>query len=319
MSILIDAQTISKHYPSQKKGVFALDNLNLQVNQGELYGLLGPDGAGKTTTLRILATTLNPSHGSATINGLDLQRDKEKIRRKIGYMPQNFSLYSDLTVRENMTFFADINDVPINTREQKIKEWLSFTRLEKFQTRKAENLSGGMKKKLALACSLMHSPEILLLDEPSTGVDPVSRRELWLILSRIVQTGVSVLVSTPYMDEAERCNHVSILYEGQLLAQGEPKVLEGHLPFDIVEFKATPRKTMYNSVNGLPGMINYRPIGDRLRLSVENAKKTIRLLKWRMTKIKARPQILRQTKLTMEDVFMNLMYLRNRTSVKETN
>ena len=310
MNFLIDAQNISKHYPSQKKGIFALNNLSLQVKPGQLYGLLGPDGAGKTTTLRILATTLTATEGIATVSGYDIKKQKEKIRRHIGYMPQNFSLYPDLTVRENMTFFADINEVGINDREQRIKEMLSFTRLEPFQTRKAQNLSGGMKKKLALACSLMHGPNILMLDEPSTGVDPVSRRELWLILSRVVQNGVSVLVSTPYMDEAERCSEVAVLYEGKLLAQGNPQVLESELPFDVVEYKVQPRKTMYNTVEELPGMINFRPIGDRLRLSVENAHKTIRLLKWRLTKQRKQPQILRKAKLTMEDVFMSLMYAR---------
>ena len=307
MDYLIEAQNISKHYPSQKKGVLALDDLSLQVGKGQLYGLLGPDGAGKTTTLRILATTLPPTNGTAVVSGYDIKKEKEKIRRRIGYMPQNFSLYPDLTVRENMTFFADINEVSINEREKRIREMLAFTRLEPFQSRKAENLSGGMKKKLALACSLMHSPDILMLDEPSTGVDPVSRRELWLILSRVVQNGVSVLVSTPYMDEAERCNQVAILYEGKLLAKGNPQVLEGELPFDIVEYKVQPRKTMYSTVEKLPGMLSFRPIGDRLRLSVENANKAIRLLKWRLTQEHKRAQILRKAKLTMEDVFMELM------------
>jgi ABC-2 type transport system ATP-binding protein len=307
MNYLIQANDISKHYPSQKRGLYALDDLSIQIKPGQLYGLLGPDGAGKTTTLRILATTLPPSKGSATIAGFDISKHKEQIRKRIGYMPQNFSLYPDLTVRENMNFFADINGVKSNDRTQRMQEMLDFTRLDAFQGRKAGNLSGGMKKKLALACSLMHAPEILILDEPSTGVDPVSRRELWMILSRVVQSGVSVLVSTPYMDEAERCNEVAVLYEGKLLAQGNPQMLESELPFDVVEFKVQPRKTMYGTVEALPGMINYRPIGDRLRLSVDNAHKAIRLLKWRLTKQRTQPQILRKAKLTMEDVFMNLM------------
>lgn len=310
MSPLIDIQSISKHYPSQKRGVNAIDHINLQLHKGEMVGLVGPDGAGKTTILRILATTLAPTHGSIIVNGLDLQKQKNQFRRQIGYMPQNFSLYPDLTVRENMIFFADINEVPHRQREQRMQEMLAFTRLEDFQSRKAQNLSGGMKKKLALACSLMHNPEILILDEPSTGVDPVSRRELWLMLSRVVQQGVSILVSTPYMDEAERCNRVSILYQGQVLETGRPKELEARLPFDVIEYKATPRKSMYRTVDGLPGMINYRPIGDRLRLSVENARKSILLLKWRLTKEGIKSQILREVSHTMEDVFMNLIYLR---------
>jgi ABC-2 type transport system ATP-binding protein len=313
MNYLIEANDISKHYNSQKRGLFALENLSIQIKPGQLYGLLGPDGAGKTTTLRILATTLSPSKGSATIAGFDISKHKEEIRKRIGYMPQNFSLYPDLTVRENMNFFADINGVKSNDRTQRMQEMLDFTRLDAFQGRKAGNLSGGMKKKLALACSLMHAPEILILDEPSTGVDPVSRRELWMILSRVVQSGVSVLVSTPYMDEAERCNEVAVLYEGKLLTQGNPQMLESELPFDVVEFKVQPRKTMYSTVEELPGMINFRPIGDRLRLSVDNAHKAIRLLKWRLTKQRTQPQILRKAKLTMEDVFMNLMVTHQKT------
>ncbi|NSW51219.1 MAG: ABC transporter ATP-binding protein [Anaerolineae bacterium] len=311
MNPLIDIQSLSKHYPSQKKGIDAVHGVNLQLHRGEMVGLVGPDGAGKTTILRILATTLPPTSGSVTVNGLDLRKNKEHFRRRIGYMPQNFSLYPDLTVRENMSFFADINEVPQRDREERMQSMLAFTRLAAFQSRKAQDLSGGMKKKLALACSLMHNPEILILDEPSTGVDPVSRRELWLILSRVVHQGVSVLVSTPYMDEAERCSRVAILYRGEILETGQPKALESRLPFDVVEYKATPRKSMYRTVEDLPGMLNYRPIGDRLRLSVQNAQKTILLLKWRLTREGIRSQILRKVSHTMEDVFMNLVYLKH--------
>ncbi|MEM5773732.1 MAG: ABC transporter ATP-binding protein, partial [Anaerolineaceae bacterium] len=203
MDQAIFVQDLTKQYPSQRDRQ-ALSGLSIQVLPGQLYGLIGPDGAGKTTALRILSTVMRESTGAAKIAGYDVHSQAEKVRACIGYMPQNFSLYPDLTVQENLNFFADINGVHKDRKRARIDEMLAFIRLSDFRERKAGYLSGGMKKKLALACALVHDPKVLLLDEPSTGVDPVSRRELWLLLSNVVQNGVTVLVSTPYMDEAER-------------------------------------------------------------------------------------------------------------------
>jgi ABC-2 type transport system ATP-binding protein len=223
-------------------------------------------------------------------------------------MPQNFSLYPDLTALQNLEFFADINQVPKTVRRERIAEMQSFTRLEGFTQRRAGMLSGGMKKKLALACALIHEPAVLLLDEPSTGVDPVSRRELWMILGRVVQKGVTVLVSTPYMDEAERCHQVAILSHGKILANGAPEALEEQLPFDILEVKARPRKDMRRVVGETPQVIEWRPVGDRLRLSVPGADSETVLadLAERFERERLEVRLLRRARRSMEDVFVHL-------------
>ncbi|MCK5794225.1 MAG: ABC transporter ATP-binding protein, partial [Anaerolineales bacterium] len=240
MTNVVQAENLTKRFRSQN-GVPAVGDLNLAISEGELFGLVGPDGAGKTTTLRMLATVMLPTSGQASVAGFDTRSEAEKIRKIIGYMPQNFTLYPDLSVLENLHFFADINGVADDQRETNITKMLQFTRLEKFTDRKAGKLSGGMKKKLALACAMIHDPKVLFLDEPSTGVDPVSRRELWVILAKIVEEGVTIVVSTPYMDEAERCHRVGMLYQGKLLTSGEPQDLIEKLPFEVVELKAKPR------------------------------------------------------------------------------
>jgi ABC-2 type transport system ATP-binding protein len=269
---------------------------------------VGPDGAGKTTTLRILSTVMEQSGGSATVAGFDVKRQAEKARPLIGYMPQNFSLYPDMSVLENLHFFADLNQVSRNKKKERIPEMLHFTRLDRFTKRRAAQLSGGMKKKLALACALVHAPQVLLLDEPSTGVDPVSRRELWLILAEVVVQGVTVLISTPYMDEAERCHQVGILYDGKLLTTGSPAELETQLPFDVLEVKAQPRKVMREVVqNGSKGILRWRPVGDRIRLSVPDIQTAEKELRKELKAAGAEISILRPAKSTMEDVFIHLV------------
>ncbi len=308
MEYAIELQEINKRYPTQKNRQ-ALTDLSINIKPGQLYGLIGPDGAGKTTALRILSTVLRPSSGKAQVSGFDIHKQAEKVRSHIGYMPQNFSLYPDLSVIENLNFFGDINGVKGQQKKERIEEMLAFIHLSEFRSRRAGNLSGGMKKKLALACALLHDPQVLLLDEPSTGVDPVSRRELWLLLSRVVEKGVTVLVSTPYMDEAERCSEVGILYEGSLLVSGEPEKLAGDLPFQIVEVKARPRKAMRQIVDQTPGVLEWRPVGDRLRLSVRNGDGSVQKVKKRLEKRFRRDsldiRILREARTTMEDVFVH--------------
>lgn len=310
MELVIEAKGLTKHYKSRQDKP-AVSNLDLSIAKGQLYGLVGPDGAGKTTTLRMLSTVTNFNQGTCRIGGYDIQSETEKVRSLIGYMPQNFSLYPDLTVVENLTFFMDINQVQTNHKTDRIQEMMAFTRLERFRKRRAGQLSGGMKKKLALACALIHNPLVLLLDEPSTGVDPVSRRELWIILSEIVQQGVTVLVSTPYMDEAERCHQVGMIYEGQLLISGAPEELEQELRFEIVEVKAKPRKAMRGIVAEMEGIRDWRPVGDRLRLTVPNStnhvRKVIKTLDARLKKEGLEVSILRHSKKSMEDVFVHLV------------
>ncbi|OJX38840.1 MAG: hypothetical protein BGO78_11495 [Chloroflexi bacterium 44-23] len=304
---MIETINLYHHYSGQRKGQMALKGLDLKIEAGQMYGLIGPDGAGKTTALRILATVLNPTSGEARVGGFSTRKQAEKIRRMIGYMPQNFSLYPDLSVKENLTFFADANGVGSQQKKERIERMLAFTRLEDFTTRRAGNLSGGMKKKLALACALMHEPKVLLLDEPSTGVDPVSRRELWLILAQVVDQGVTVLVSTPYMDEAERCHQVSVLYQGKILTSGTPTELTASLPFEIVEVKSKPRKQMRQVVQEASYILNWRPIGDRLRLGVQDPASAMMQLTHSLQDVDSEIKLMRHSRRTMEDVFIHLV------------
>ena len=307
MTVIIEAKELYKQYPSQKENHPALDGIDLAVNSGQLYGLVGPDGAGKTTLLRILATVMEPTSGAVRLDGFDVRKQAEAIRARLGYMPQAFSLYPDLSVMENLKFFADINGVPGNKQKKRIEELLEFARLTDFTNRRSENLSGGMRKKLALACALIHEPKILLLDEPTTGVDPVSRRELWHLLAKVIQQDVTVLVSTPYMDEAERCNTVSIINEGRMLITGAPIALEAQMPFRIVEVKAKPRRVLRETADHTEGVLSWRAVGDRLRLSVDNPTDVIPRIDDNLKKAGAEISILREARLLMEDVFIYLV------------
>ncbi|MEN6530773.1 MAG: ABC transporter ATP-binding protein [Anaerolineaceae bacterium] len=308
MSIAIETLQLIKRYPGQKKEDRpAIDTIDLTVESGQLYGLVGPDGAGKTTILRILSTVIKPTSGSAHLAGFDVIKQSEDVRALLGYMPQAFSLYPDLTVKENLKFFADINGVPAREQKQRIDELLEFARLTEFSTRRSENLSGGMRKKLALACALIHEPKMLLLDEPTTGVDPVSRRELWHLLAKVIQQGVTVLVSTPYMDEAERCSTVSIINQGRMLITGAPIELENQMPFQIVEVKARPRHALRAVADQTEGVLSWRAVGDRLRLSVDNPNAVMPRIDDELKKAGAQISILREARILMEDVFIYLV------------
>lgn len=221
----------------------AVDDLSFEVTAGELFGLVGPDGSGKTTTLRMLAGILPPSAGDATVAGHSVGREPDRVRPHIAYMAQRFGLYTDLTVRENLAFYADLYRVPRSERAERLDRLYAFSNLAEFEDRLAGNLSGGMKQKLSLSCALIHRPAILLLDEPTFGVDPISRRDLWLILHEMVAEGVTVIVSTAYLDEAERCDRVAFLHEGRVLALDAPDRLQAALPGRVIEVRADdPRR-----------------------------------------------------------------------------
>ncbi len=284
----------------------AVAGLNLQVPRGQIFGLVGPDGAGKTTALRLLCGALRPHGGHATVMGIDVVRDPEAVRRHIGYMPQRFSLYGDLTVRENLHFFAEIYGVPRAAHTTLIERLLTFSRLGPFQQRRAEALSGGMKQKLALACSLIHRPDLLLLDEPTTGVDPVSRREFWDILrDAVVQDGMTVLVSTPYMDEADRCHQVGFMREGKLMAVGTPRELQQLLPGIVLELQARPYHAAQECVRMLPGVRGVQLFGDRIHVIADELLAE-ELLRTHLSAVGVTLSSVRQIQPTMEEVFMYL-------------
>ena len=309
MNNVIHMDEVTKQFHTSRDRP-AVDKLTLNIPTGILYGLVGPDGAGKTTTLRMISTVMLPSNGNISVLGMDTRSQADPIRKQVGYMPQNFSLYPDLTVRENLNFFADIQQVSKERKPERMAEMLRFTRLGDFQNRRAAALSGGMKKKLALACALIHEPRLLILDEPSTGVDPVSRRELWQILAEVVQQGVSVVVSTPYMDEAERCHLVGFLYNGKILSIGSPKDLRAELPYEVVEVKASPRKQMRKIAAEMEGVVEWRPVGDTLRLTIPDngtAERVIQGLDERMRAENLKITLLRKTNVMMEDVFVHLV------------
>lgn len=250
--------------------VRAVNRLNLIVRTGRIHGLLGPDGAGKTTTLRLLCGALRPDSGRAIVAGIDVVRDPEGVRQRIGYMPQRFSLYGDLTVLENLHFYADAYGVPQAEHAALLTRLLRFSRLEAFRNRRADELSGGMRQKLALACALIHRPQVLLLDEPTTGVDPVSRREFWDLLHEAVHDhGMTVLLTTPYMDEAERCHEVSFMRAGDVLAHGTPRELQRLVPGIVLEIRAEPRHTAEAAIRALPGVRDVHVFGDRLHVIAE--------------------------------------------------
>ena len=246
MAFAIEAADLTKKF----KDLTAVGQLNLKIPPGEIFGLVGPDGAGKTTTLRMLSTAMEQTAGEIKVLGLHNLHDEEKIRDRIGYMPQRFSLYGDLTVDENLNFFADLYRVPAAVRRQKRDELLAFTNLAPFTKRRGAQLSGGMQKKLALACNLIHTPEILFLDEPTTGVDPISRREFWRILYGL--SGVTIMVTTPYMDEAERCNRVGLIREGKLLICDTPPEVKrkvGAASLEEAFIKIVEGKEVYGCAN----------------------------------------------------------------------
>lgn len=243
----IDVQHIKKSY--NKGTVQAVKEVSFQVEKGELFGLIGPDGAGKTSLFRILTTLLLPDAGTATVNDLDVVRDYRSIRSCVGYMPGRFSLYQDLTVEENLRFFATVFKTTIEENYHLIKD--IYEQLEPFKDRRAGKLSGGMKQKLALCCALVHQPEVLFLDEPTTGVDTVSRKEFWEMLARLKEQGITILVSTPYMDEAVRCERIALMQNGQLLSVNTPKGITQQYPHDLYAIRSTNMAALLKTLKQL--------------------------------------------------------------------
>jgi ABC-2 type transport system ATP-binding protein len=285
----------------------AVDSLDLSIPPGELFGLVGPDGAGKTTTLRLLAGLLQISEGEGSVAGFDLSKESESIKPHIGYMAQEFSLYAELTVVENLQFFSEIYAVDPTEIEERSERLLSFAGLTEFKQRRAEHLSGGMKKKLALACTLIHEPKILLLDEPTTGVDPVSRREFWEILAELNLAGATIVVSTPYMDEADRCARVGLIYAGRLVICDTPLAIRAELPGDLVEVQPEDWRAARGLIASLPGVIQVQTYGESLHVIVDSAEDRLPELKQALEEQGLGFRSLRPAPARMEEAFISLI------------
>ena len=301
--MVLTVQGLTKRFQANT----AVDRLELSLSPGEIYGLVGPDGAGKTTTLRLLAGLLVPDEGTAFVDGLDVQKEREQVKTRIGYVPQVFSLYGDLTVSENLRFFADLYNVIGEARRERMKRLLAITRLGKFPDRLARNLSGGMQKKLALATNLFHTPKVLLLDEPTNGVDPVSRRELWEFLRELSGEGTAVLVSTPYMDEAERCDRAGLLFEGRLLLSGPPREMLQEMKGEVVLLIASDQPRARKLLEQKGELTEVYPVGEALHLIAEGAEQAMNRVRSLLAGERIAIQTMRPIPPTFEDLFISLI------------
>jgi ABC-2 type transport system ATP-binding protein len=300
--LAIQTENLTKNFAS----VVAVNRLNLGVKRGEVFGLVGPDGAGKTTVMRIFSGLLPPTAGEAWVLGHPVTREAEPLKERIGYMSQRFALYGDLTVRENIDFYADLYAVPKKERGPRMERLLGFSNLVPFKNRLAQNLSGGMKQKLGLACALVHTPEVLFLDEPTNGVDPVSRRDFWRILYDLLKEGVTIFVSTAYLDEAERCHRIGLMHRGNLLSVGTPDEIKGLLKGEVWEVRCEQRMKVRQVLQNFPGVRSAGIFGDRVHAVLEEAEKSGQmetLLRERGFKVFS----LRKIAPSLEDVFVSTL------------
>jgi ABC-2 type transport system ATP-binding protein len=303
MDTLILATALSRHFGS----VHAVDGLDLRVGSGEIFGLVGPDGAGKTTTMRLLCGAYQPTSGRAEVAGFDLSHHIAEARAATGYVPQRFSLYTDLTPAENLEFFSEAYGMPRAKRAARAKELLDFVGLTAFADRRAEFLSGGMKQKLSLACALIHRPRVLLLDEPTGGVDPVARQEFWRLLYTLLAEGSAILISTPYMDEASRCHRVGLMNHGRLITEGTPHEIVRPLAGHILELAAEPQRAARQVSSAFPGVADVQVFGDRLHLRVDDTTSVMDRLPRVLTDAGVKVVHLNPTEPTLEDVFTEML------------
>ncbi len=296
----IKVQNISKSYGQLK----ALKDVSFEVKPGELFGLIGPDGAGKTTLFRILTTLLFADTGTARVAQYDVVNSYKEIRNSIGYMPGRFSLYQDLTVEENLNFFATIFGTTIEENYELIKD--IYVQIEPFKDRRAGKLSGGMKQKLALSCALIHKPKVLFLDEPTTGVDPVSRKEFWEMLKRLQKKGITILVSTPYMDEAALCDRIALIQEGTILKIDTPKTLVNHFPKKLYNIKAHNMYQLIRALNTYEHRYSVFPFGEFVHYTDSRDDFKMEILKRYLEQQGLQSIQIELTKPTIEDTFMEL-------------
>lgn len=299
----IRAESLTKSFNS----LTAVDGLTISVSEGEIFGLVGPDGAGKTTVMRLLTGILDPTSGDAWVAGHHVSQEAEALKEEIGYMSQRFGLYPDLTVMENINFYADIYYVPRKGREERIEQLLAFSNLTPFKRRQAGNLSGGMKQKLGLVCALIHTPKVLFLDEPTNGVDPVSRRDFWRILYQLLREKVTIFVSTAYLDEAERCNRVGLIHQGKLLACGSPDEVKTLMRGTIVEVRPLqPRKV----ATVLRERLAPDPVGlfgDRVHVVTGDVARTTKHIEQILSDESLEVKSVRPIEASLEDVFVSVL------------
>ncbi len=301
---IIYAHGLTKTYGRGDKAVHAVRGIDLQVGKGQIFGLVGPDGAGKTTTIQMLCGILTPSGGTASVAGVDVVRDADALGGVIGYMSEGFTLYGDLSVEENINFFARLYNVPPEAAQERTERLLRFARMEHARKRRAKHLSGGMKKKLALACTLIYRPQVLFLDEPTTGVDPVSRQDFWKILYEFLAEGITIFVSTPYMDEAERCHRVALLRRGQIIADDSPATLKKALRGVAVEMVARPQTHAVAALRQMPDITQVQVFGQRLHLLVRDGEQRAATLPAQLESAGVQVADFRTALPSLEDVFI---------------
>jgi ABC-2 type transport system ATP-binding protein len=303
MTILIEAHDLHKTFGHTR----AVQGVSLTVKAGEAYGLVGPDGAGKTTTMRLLVGALSLDQGSVQVGGLDVRTQTEQARAGLGYLAQRFSLYGDLTVVENLRFFAEVRGVRGQRFEKRRETLLKFVGLQGFEARRADQLSGGMKQKLGLACALVHEPKVLLLDEPTGGVDPVTRQDFWQLLIRVLGEGTAVIVCTPYMDEAARCNRLGFMHGGRILVEGAPRELTAAMAGHVLELAAHPKDRAKQIALADPEVDDVLTFGDRFHLRVQTADGPLARLPAALAAAQVAVERLRAIPPSLEDVFISLL------------
>jgi ABC-2 type transport system ATP-binding protein len=303
MSDAIILNNVAKTFgEGHKERVTAVDHISLTINQGEIFSFVGPDGAGKTTTIRMMCGILAPTEGSISLLGFDIQKQKSEVKKHIGYLSQRFSLYQDLTIDENIDFFAEIHKIQ-KYRDRK-EELLQFTRLTPFRERLAGRLSGGMKQKLALACTLIHTPDIIFLDEPTTGVDPVSRRDFWKILSSLLKSGITIIVSTPYLDEAERSTRVAMMNQGRILTCDSPQAIKSSFHSEVIELVCDNVRAASEALLKFFVRKDIQMFGDRLHILIQDAKVKESEILYTLKKERIEVQSCRIIPASLEDVFI---------------
>src|SRR5512139_430102 len=290
----------------------AVKDLNLVVKTGEIFGLVGPDASGKTTTLRMLCGILPPDGGEATVAGCDIRKEADSLKERIGYLPQRFGLYGDLTVLENIHFYGDLYQVPNQKRKERVERLLQFANLEPFGKRRAQDLSGGVKQKLGLICALIHTPQILFLDEPTTGVDPLSRRDFWIILYDLLKEGVTILFSTSYLDEAERCSRVGLIYEGDLLIADTPSAAKARIGGKILELRIENRQKGMKVLEGVKVIRSLVLSGDKIHALAEDPEAGERMIRKRLREAGMEIQALTVVRPSLEDAFVSIVQEKNK-------